>query len=136
MKKYCKMKYEIGKRFFNGDGANQQVLRVVGVARDFNFEGLRKPVEAMRIVLSSRGNSIAVRADESQRGLVVEKWRRFGKAASRPSPLSTATLTRTFTSDIPATRTLKQCFQYSPESVCLFHVSGFLVLHCSRAGRE
>ena len=49
----------IGKRF--GKGADQQV--VVGVVKDFNFESLHKPVEALRIGYAQRGNSLSLKID-------------------------------------------------------------------------
>ena len=49
----------IGKRFGKGD--DQQV--VVGVVKDFHFESLHKPVEALRIGYAGRGNKISLKID-------------------------------------------------------------------------
>jgi len=49
----------IGKRF--GRGEDQQV--VVGVVKDFNFESLHKPVEALRIGYATYGNSLSLKID-------------------------------------------------------------------------
>jgi putative ABC transport system permease protein len=49
----------IGKRFGKGD--DQQV--VVGVVKDFHFESLHKPVEALRIGYARRGNKLSVKID-------------------------------------------------------------------------
>ena len=49
----------IGKRFGKGD--DQQV--VVGVIRDFNFENLHKPVEALRIGYAKQGNTLSLKID-------------------------------------------------------------------------
>ncbi|TMI81336.1 MAG: FtsX-like permease family protein [Bacteroidetes bacterium] len=49
----------IGKRFGKGD--DQQV--VVGVVKDFNFESLHKPVEALRIGYAKSGNSLSLKID-------------------------------------------------------------------------
>jgi len=49
----------IGKRFGKGD--DQQV--VVGVVKDFHFESLHKPVEALRIGYARRGNKLSLKID-------------------------------------------------------------------------
>jgi len=49
----------IGKRF--GKGTDQQV--VVGVIKDFHFESLHKPVEALRIGYAKRGNVLSLKID-------------------------------------------------------------------------
>jgi putative ABC transport system permease protein len=49
----------IGKRF--GKGNDQQV--VVGVVKDFHFESLHKPVEALRIGYAKRGNCLSLKID-------------------------------------------------------------------------
>ena len=49
----------IGKRFGKGD--DQQV--VVGVVKDFNFESLHKPVEALRIAYAKQGNTLSLKID-------------------------------------------------------------------------
>jgi putative ABC transport system permease protein len=56
---WLKPENAIGKRFGKGD--DQQV--VVGVVKDFNFESLHKPVEALRIGYAQRGNSLSLKID-------------------------------------------------------------------------
>jgi putative ABC transport system permease protein len=56
---WVKPENAIGKRFGKGD--DQQV--VVGVVKDFNFESLHKPVEALRIGYATHGNSLSLKID-------------------------------------------------------------------------
>ncbi len=49
----------IGKRFGKGD----QTQYVVGVVKDFNFESLHKPVEALMIGYSLAGNTLSLKID-------------------------------------------------------------------------
>jgi putative ABC transport system permease protein len=49
----------IGKRFGTGD----QTQYVIGVVKDFNFESLHKPVEALLIGYSQHGNRISLKID-------------------------------------------------------------------------
>ena len=49
----------IGKRFGKGD----QTQYVVGVVKDFNFESLHKPVEALMIGYSISGNTMSLKID-------------------------------------------------------------------------
>jgi len=49
----------IGKRFGKGD----QEQFVVGVVKDFNFESLHKPVEALLIGYAINGNTLSLRID-------------------------------------------------------------------------
>ena len=49
----------IGKRF--GKGENQRM--VIGVLKDFNFESLHKPVEALLIGYSKEGNRLSLKLD-------------------------------------------------------------------------
>ena len=56
---WLKPENAIGKRF--GKGNDQQV--VVGVVKDFNFESLHKPVEALRIGYATRGNRLSLKVD-------------------------------------------------------------------------
>ena len=49
----------IGKRFGKGD----QARYVIGVVKDFNFESLHKPVEALLIGYAQRGNRLSVKID-------------------------------------------------------------------------
>jgi putative ABC transport system permease protein len=49
----------IGKRF----GKGNNVRYVIGVVKDFNFESLHKPVEAMLIEYAQRGSRLSVKID-------------------------------------------------------------------------
>ncbi|HKH61964.1 MAG TPA: FtsX-like permease family protein [Flavitalea sp.] len=49
----------IGKKFGKGD----QTRYVIGVVKDFNFESLHKPVEALLIGYAQRGNRLSVKID-------------------------------------------------------------------------
>ncbi len=49
----------IGKRFDTGVNAQY----VIGVVKDFNFEALHKPVEAMRITYAKQGSEISLKVD-------------------------------------------------------------------------
>src|SRR6185503_7487083 len=49
----------IGKRF----GKGEQTQYVVGVVKDFNFESLHKPVEALRIGYARQGSSLSLKVD-------------------------------------------------------------------------
>jgi len=49
----------IGKKFGTGDNTRY----VVGVVKDFNFESLHKPVEALLIGYSTRGNRLSLKID-------------------------------------------------------------------------
>ena len=51
----------IGKRFGKGD----DIRNVIGVVKDFNFESLHKPVEALLIGYAQRGNRLSVKIDMS-----------------------------------------------------------------------
>jgi putative ABC transport system permease protein len=51
----------IGKPFGKGDGQRY----VIGVVKDFNFESLHKPVEAVLIGYARRGNSMSLKLDAS-----------------------------------------------------------------------
>ena len=49
----------IGKRFGKGDNATS----VIGVVKDFNFESLHKPVEALLIYYAQGGNRLSLKID-------------------------------------------------------------------------
>lgn len=49
----------LGKRFDTGSHAQY----VIGVVKDFNFEPLHKPVEALRIVYAKRGSQLSLKVD-------------------------------------------------------------------------
>ena len=51
----------IGKRF----GKGQDEKRVIGVLRDFNFESLHKPVEALLIGYAQHGNKLSLKVDKA-----------------------------------------------------------------------
>jgi putative ABC transport system permease protein len=52
----------IGKRFGNGD--NKRF--VIGVVKDFNFESLHKPVDALLIGYAIRGSRLSIKVDKSK----------------------------------------------------------------------
>lgn len=52
----------IGKRFGTGDNARY----VIGVVRDFNFESLHKPVEALLIEYTNGGNALSIKIDAAR----------------------------------------------------------------------
>lgn len=58
----------IGKKFGKGDEARY----VVGVVKDFNFESLHKPVEALLIGYSLRGSRLSVKMDMSYAKEVIK----------------------------------------------------------------
>lgn len=51
----------IGKPFGKGD----ETQYVIGVVKDFNFESLHKPVEALRMAYATRGSRISLKLDAS-----------------------------------------------------------------------
>jgi putative ABC transport system permease protein len=51
----------IGKRF----GKGEDEKRVIGVIKDFNFESLHKPVEALLIGFTSYGNRLSLKVDKA-----------------------------------------------------------------------
>ncbi|MBK7871976.1 MAG: ABC transporter permease [Saprospiraceae bacterium] len=59
---WLKPENAIGKRFGTGEDARY----VIGVVRDFNFESLHKPVEALLIGYSSQGNTLSLKLDATQ----------------------------------------------------------------------
>ncbi|WP_128546005.1 ABC transporter permease [Larkinella soli] len=65
----------IGKRF--GKGENTRY--VVGVVKDFNFESLHKPVEALLIQYAREGSSLSLKIDAAHTDEVIafleDKWR-------------------------------------------------------------
>jgi putative ABC transport system permease protein len=58
----------IGKRFGKGD----QTTYVIGVVKDFNFESLHKPVEALMIGYARRGNRLSVKIDMTHADEAIE----------------------------------------------------------------
>ncbi|HEX6181909.1 MAG TPA: ABC transporter permease, partial [Chitinophagaceae bacterium] len=52
----------IGKRFGKGDNARY----VIGVVKDFNFESLHKPVEALMMGYAKGGNTMSLKIDQAR----------------------------------------------------------------------
>jgi putative ABC transport system permease protein len=73
----------IGKRF--GKGENQQV--VIGVVKDFHFESLHKPVEALRIGYAQRGNKLSLKIDANHMDAALYHLRKTWSAAVPEVPL-------------------------------------------------
>ncbi len=65
----------IGKKFGKGD----QTRYVIGVVKDFNFEKLHKPVEALMMGFAQRGSRISVKLDASHVNEAIahieKKWK-------------------------------------------------------------
>lgn len=73
----------IGKRFGKGD--DQRV--VVGVVKDFHFESLHKPVEALRIGYARRGNRLSIKIDASHTDAALNHLRRIWSSSVPDVPL-------------------------------------------------
>jgi putative ABC transport system permease protein len=58
----------IGKRFGKGDDAKY----VIGVVKDFNFESLHKPVEALLIGFATRGSRLSLKMDVAHSDEVIQ----------------------------------------------------------------
>ncbi|MEO8763752.1 MAG: ABC transporter permease [Ginsengibacter sp.] len=76
----------IGKRF--GKGKNTQY--VIGVVKDFNFENLHKPVEALKINYSNYGGSISLKIDAKNIGPALDHLKKVWKGAIPGVPLQYA----------------------------------------------
>lgn len=66
----------IGKRFGKGDGTRY----VIGVVKDFNFESLHKPVEALLIGYAQRGSRLSVKINLAQADEVIQHIEKTWKA--------------------------------------------------------
>jgi len=76
----------IGKRFGKGD--NQQT--VVGVVKDFHFESLHKPVEALRIGYAQRGNKLSLKIDAGHINTAINHLRKTWSSSVPEVPLEYA----------------------------------------------
>ncbi|MES1224110.1 MAG: FtsX-like permease family protein, partial [Bacteroidota bacterium] len=74
----------IGKRFGKGDDAKY----VVGVVKDFNFESLHKPVEAMMIYYSKNGSSLSIKMDGRHIDEAINHLKKTWQAMAPDVPLS------------------------------------------------
>jgi putative ABC transport system permease protein len=76
----------IGKRFGKGD--DQQV--VVGVVKDFHFESLHKPVEALRIGYARRGNKLSLKIDTRHTDAALNHLKKIWTSSIPELPLEYA----------------------------------------------
>jgi putative ABC transport system permease protein len=76
----------IGKRFGKGDNAQY----VIGVVKDFNFESLHKPVEALRISYSRFGSSISIKIDTRHTDEALNHLKKTWAASVPDMPLQYA----------------------------------------------
>jgi putative ABC transport system permease protein len=73
----------IGKRFGKGDRARY----VIGVVKDFNFESLHKPVEALMITHTLRGGRISLKIDGSHINEAIDHLKKIWAASVPEVPL-------------------------------------------------
>jgi putative ABC transport system permease protein len=73
----------LGKRFDTGVNAKY----VIGVVKDFNFEALHKPVEAMRISYAKQGPEISLKADARHIDAALNHIQKTWKAMVPEVPL-------------------------------------------------
>ena len=73
----------IGKRFGKGKDAHY----VIGVVKDFNFENLHKPVEALKISYATRGQSLSLKIDANHFDLAIDHLKNIWKAIVPGVPL-------------------------------------------------
>jgi len=76
----------IGKRFGKGD--DQQM--VVGVVKDFNFESLHKPVEALRIGYARGGSTLSLKIDTRHTDEALNHLKKVWTASVPEVPLQYA----------------------------------------------
>ena len=76
----------IGKKF--GKGTTTQY--VIGVVKDFNFENLHKPVEALKINYSAHGSELSLKVDAANADLAIAHLKKTWKAAVPAVPLQYA----------------------------------------------
>ncbi len=74
----------IGKRF--GKGKDEK--RVIGVLKDFNFESLHKPVEALLIGYTQDGNRLSLKVDKAHIDEAVAHLKKTWKTAAPEIPLN------------------------------------------------
>ena len=80
---WIKPENAIGKRF----GKDSNARYVVGVVRDFNFESLHKPVEALMIGYSLEGSRISLKVDASHINGAIDQLKKTWKAVVPEVPL-------------------------------------------------
>lgn len=73
----------IGKRF----GKDKDIRYVVGVVKDFNFESLHKPVEALMIGYALWGSSLSLKINASHTAEVIDHLEKTWKATVPDVPL-------------------------------------------------
>jgi len=73
----------IGKRFDTGVNAQY----VIGVVKDFNFEALHKPVEAMRITYARQGSEMSLKIDSKHIDAALNHVKKTWKAMAPDVPL-------------------------------------------------
>ena len=73
----------IGKRFGKGD----ETKYVIGVIKDFNFESLHKPVEALMITYAPGGNRLSLKVDARHTGEAVNHLKKIWKTSMPDMPL-------------------------------------------------
>ncbi len=76
----------IGKRFGKGDDTRY----VIGVVKDFNFESLHKPVEALMIGYSKAGNRLSLKIDGRHTEEAINHIKKVWKTAVPDIPLEYA----------------------------------------------
>ena len=74
----------IGKRF----GKGQDEKKVIGVIKDFNFESLHKPVEALLIGFTSYGNRLSLKVDKAHLDEALAHLKNTWRTAVPDIPLS------------------------------------------------
>lgn len=73
----------IGKKFGKGDDAQY----VIGVVKDFNFENLHKPVEALKINYARRGSKLSLKINANQINAAIDHLETTWKAIVPGVPL-------------------------------------------------
>ncbi len=73
----------IGKKF----GKGTDVQYVIGVVKDFNFEDLHKPVEALKINYSTSGERLSLKIDAKHMEAAVDHLKKIWKATIAGVPL-------------------------------------------------
>jgi len=73
----------IGKKF----GKGEEIRYVIGVIKDFNFESLHKPVEALMIEYSRRGNSLSIKIDTRHTDEAINHLQKIWKTSISDVPL-------------------------------------------------
>ena len=76
----------IGKRFGKGDDART----VIGVIKDFNFESLHKPVEALLIEYARGGNRLSLKIDARHTDEAINHLQKIWKTSVPDIPLQFA----------------------------------------------